>query len=80
MFQGTSLIDGIYEMARDVSLVDLKNLPAAFNSPEAYFTPYGITSPYWAIENYYRQTNSKQIYGKIQADIKPIEHLTLTYR
>jgi len=80
MFQGTSMIDGLYEFARDLSLVDLQNLPEAFNSPEAYFTPYGITSPYWAIENRYSLTDSKQIFGKVQADVKPIDHLTLTYR
>ena len=80
MFQGTSFIDGLNEFPRDVSLVDLKNLPEAFNSPEAYFTPYGITSPYWAIENRFNETNQKQIFGKVQADIMPIDHLTLTYR
>ena len=80
MFQGTSVIDGLYEFPRDISMVDLKNLPAAFNSPEAYLTPYGITSPYWAIENRYSLTDSKQIFGKIQADIKPFKFLTFTYR
>ena len=80
MFQGTSVIDGLYEFPRDVSLVDLKDLPAAFNSPEAYLTPYGITSPYWAIENRYSNTDSKQIFGKIQVDIKPVKPVTLTYR
>lgn len=79
-FQGTSVIDGLYEFPRDVSLVDLQNLPAAFNSPEAYMTPYGITSPYWAIENRYDNTDQKYIYGKIQVDVKPIRPLTLTYR
>ncbi|MBQ3984094.1 MAG: SusC/RagA family TonB-linked outer membrane protein [Bacteroidales bacterium] len=80
MFQGASMIDGIYEFPRDLSLVDLQNLPAAFNSPEAYLTPYGITSPYWAVENHERLTDQKQIFGKIQADIKPIKNVTLTYR
>ena len=80
MFQGTSVIDGLYEFPRDISLVDLQNLPAAFNSPEAYLTPYGITSPYWAIENRERLTDQKQIFGKVQADLKPLKSLTLTYR
>ena len=80
MFQGTSVIDGLYEFPRDISLVDLKNLPAAFNSPEAYLTPYGITSPYWAIENRYSNTDNKHIFGKIQLDVMPIKHVTLTYR
>lgn len=79
-FQGTSVIDGLYEMPRDVSIVDMKDTSSPFNTPEAYFTPYGITNPYWALENNYFHTDSKQIYGKVQIDINPIKELTLTYR
>ena len=79
-FQGTSVIDGILEFPRDISVVDLKDLSSPFHTPEAYFTPYGITNPYWAIENNYNHVDSKQMRGKIQADINPIKDLTLTYR
>lgn len=78
--QGTSVIDGLYEFPRDISLVDLKDLSSAFHTPEAYYTPYGITNPYWALANNYDKTESKQINGKVQADFTPIKHLTLTYR
>ncbi|MGM9735767.1 MAG: SusC/RagA family TonB-linked outer membrane protein [Candidatus Cryptobacteroides sp.] len=79
-FQGTSVIDGILELPRDVCIVDMKDLSNPFFTPEAYFTPYGITNPYWAIANNYNHTDSKQIFGKIQADIKPYKDVTLTYR
>jgi TonB-linked SusC/RagA family outer membrane protein len=79
-YQGTSMIDGVLEFPRDISLVDRKDLSSAFNTPEAWYTPYGITNPYWAIENNYNHNDSKQVFGKIQADIKPIRQLTLTYR
>ena len=79
-YQGTSFIDGILEFPRDISLVDRKNLNSAFDTPEAWYTPYGITNPYWAIENNYNHNDSKQVFGKIQADINPIKQLTLTYR
>lgn len=79
-FQGTSVIDGLYEMPRDVSIVDMQDLTNPFNTPRAYFTPYGVTNPYWSLANNYNMINSKQLYGKVQADIKPIKELTLTYR
>lgn len=79
-FQGTSVIDGLYELARDVSLVDKQDLSSPFNTPEAYFTPYGITNPYWALANNYNHIDGKQINGKIQMDINPIKKLTLSYR
>jgi len=79
-YQGTSFIDGILEFPRDFSLVDRKDLSSPFNTPEAWYTPYGITNPYWAIENNYNHNDAKQIHGRIQADIKPLRQLTLTYR
>lgn len=79
-YQGTSVIDGLYELPRDVSLLDKQDLSSPFNTPEAYFTPYGITNPFWALANNYHHLDSKQIYGKLQADINPIKELTLTYR
>ncbi|MBS1320756.1 MAG: SusC/RagA family TonB-linked outer membrane protein [Parabacteroides sp.] len=79
-FQGTSVIDGVLELPRDVSVVDMKNTSSAFNTPEAYFTPYGITNPYWALENNYNHTASKQVYGKVQLDVNPIKDLRLSYR
>lgn len=78
--EGVTMIDGLMEMARDVSIVDMKDLSSAFNTPEAYFTPYGITNPYWALKNNYMHVDGKQIFGKLQLDITPIEALTLTYR
>ena len=79
-YQGSSVIDGLYEFPRDISVVDLEDLSVAFNTPEAYLTPYGITNPYWALANNYNHTDAKQINGKVQVDIKPHKTLTLTYR
>lgn len=79
-YQGVSVIDGLYEFPRDISLVDKKDLSSPFNTPEAYFTPYGITNPYWSIANNYNHMDSKQIHGKLQADINLSKALTLTYR
>jgi TonB-linked SusC/RagA family outer membrane protein len=79
-YQGTSVIDGLYEMPRDISIVDMKDLSSPFNTPQAYFTPYGITNPYWSLQNNYNHLDSKQVYGKLQADINPFKELTLTYR
>ncbi|WP_372773225.1 SusC/RagA family TonB-linked outer membrane protein [Mangrovibacterium sp.] len=79
-YQGTSVVDGLYEMPRDVSIVDMEDTSNPFNTPEAYFTPYGITNPYWSLENNYNHLDSKQIYGKLQLDINPIKELTVSYR
>ncbi len=79
-YQGVSVIDGLYEQARDVSIYDMRNTSSPFFTPQAYYTPYGITNPYWAIENNYYRIDSKQVYGKFQVDAKPYKDVTLMYR
>ena len=79
-FQGTSVIDGIYELPRDISIVDMKDISNPFFAPEAYLTPYGITNPYWSLANNYNHTDQKQVFGKVQVDVKPVKPVTLTYR
>ena len=79
-FQGTSMIDGILEMPRDISIADMKDTSNPFFNPEAYFTPYGITNPYWSTANNYNHTDQKQIFGKLQVDLNPFRFLTLSYR
>ncbi len=78
--QGTTAIDGLYEMPRNISVADLADLSNPFNTPLAYYTEYGITNPYWALENNYSQLSQKKIFGNLQVDINPIKDLTLTYR
>lgn len=78
--QGTTMIDGLYEMPRNMSIADMKDLSSPFNTPDAYFTEYGITNPYWALANNYSELAQKKIYGKLQADITPVKDVTLIYR
>ena len=79
-YQGTSVIDGIYELPRNISTSYMKDLDNPFNTPAAYFTPYGITNPYWALANNKLEIGGKQVYGKMQLDLYPTKGLTVTYR
>ena len=79
-YQGTSVIDGIYELPRNISTSYMKDLDNPFNTPAAYLTPYGITNPYWALANNLYEINGKQANGKLQVDLFPVKGLTLTYR
>lgn len=78
--QGLSVMDGLYEMSRNISTSYLKNLDNPFATPQAYYTPYGITNPYWALDNTLSETQGKQTYGKFQVEIFPIKDLSVTYR
>lgn len=78
--QGPTVVDGLFEFPRDISVVDLKDLDNPFNQPGYYFTPYGITNPYYALENSLNQFKQRKVYGNVSLNIMPIEDLKLTYR
>ena len=81
--QGTgqqSILEGLYQAGRDIAFVDAQDLTSIFNRPEGWYTPYGITNPYWIIDNSYNRTDTKKVFGKIQADVTPIKQLKLSYR
>ncbi|MCE5174885.1 MAG: SusC/RagA family TonB-linked outer membrane protein [Bacteroidales bacterium] len=78
--QGLSMINSLYQVPRDVSIVGMKDLTDPFNTLDYFFTPYGITNPYWLIENVENTYNQKKLYGKMQAEYKILHNLTATYR
>ena len=78
--QNTSMIEGLYQAGRDISFIDSSDLSNIFYTPAGWFTPYGITSPYWLIENAYNVVDMKKVFGKAQVNINPIKPLTISYR
>ena len=78
--QGLTIINSLYQIPRDVSIVGMKDLSDPFNSLDYFFTPYGITNPYWLIENVENKFNQRKLFGKFQADYNILENLVATYR
>ena len=78
--QGESLHRSLYEIANDISIVDLKDyLKDPHNTLDGYFTPYGL-NPYFVVNENGNYHNKNKFFGYAQVDITPIEHLKLTYR
>ncbi|MDR0414224.1 MAG: SusC/RagA family TonB-linked outer membrane protein [Prevotellaceae bacterium] len=78
--QGLTIINSIYQTPRDVSIVGLKDLNDPFNTPEYYYTPYGVTNPYYLLSTVESKFDQKRINGKVQVDVALLKKLTLTYR
>ena len=75
-----NVTSALYEHPLDIPMQWYKDTSTPFGKPEAYYTPYNFTNPYWQLQNRKNETNSKQIYGKMQLDLFPVDNLTLTYR
>lgn len=79
--QGLTMINSIYQMPRDINIAALSDYKTdPFDTPDYYFTPYGVTNPYYLIDNIQNSFEQKKIFGKIQADIQIMKELAFTYR
>jgi len=78
--QGFSMINSLYQTPRDISIIGLKDLTDPFNSPGYYYTPYGVTNPYYVLANNVNSYNAEKIFGKFQLDYDFLKYFKATYR
>lgn len=79
--QGLTMINSIYQIPRDISIIQFADYETdPFDHPYYFFTPYGITNPYWLLDKVENEFNQNKVYGKLQADLNLLNRLTLTYR
>ena len=77
---GGSMYNAIMQTPRDISIAELKDLSDPFNTPGYYYTPYGITNPYYILNNYETRFESERFYGKLQLDYDFLKYFKATYR
>ena len=75
-----SMYNSIMQTPRDISIAELKDLSNPFNTPGYYYTPYGVTNPYYILENYLNNYEASRFYGKLQFDYDFLKYFRLTYR
>lgn len=78
--QGLSMYNSIMQTPRDISIIGLKDLNDPFNMPGYYYTPYGVTNPYYVLNNNMNEYDSERFYGKFQVDYDFLKYFKLTYR
>ena len=78
--KSSSMYNNVMQTPRDISLVELKDLNNPFNTPGYYYTPYGVTNPYYVLNNFKNEFESERFYGKLQLDYDFLKYFKLTYR
>lgn len=78
--QGLNMINDLYQSARDISFQDLKDLSDPFNTPGYYYTPYGITNPYYILKHVNNSYKANRTFGKLQFDYDFLKYFRATYR
>ncbi len=75
-----SMYNSIMQTPRDIAIVEMKDLNNPFNNPGYYYTPYGVTNPYYIIENYQNEYEQERFYGNLQLDYDFLKYFKATYR
>ncbi|MFV0588026.1 SusC/RagA family TonB-linked outer membrane protein [Bacteroides reticulotermitis] len=78
--QGLSMLNSLYQSPRDVSIIGLEDQSDPFNTPGYYYTPYGVTNPYYILNNYMNEYEAERFYGKFQLDYDFLKYFKFTYR
>ena len=75
-----SMYNSIMQTPRDIAIVEMKDLSNPFATPGYYYTPYGVTNPYYIIENYQNEYEAERFYGNLQLDYDFLKYFKATYR
>lgn len=79
--QGLSIINSLYQTPRDISIVSLADYETdPFDNVDYYYTPYGITNPYYLRDNIEASFEQKKVFGKMQFDYNIAEGFSAMYR
>ncbi|MBP5562342.1 MAG: SusC/RagA family TonB-linked outer membrane protein [Muribaculaceae bacterium] len=76
----TSMYNSIMQTPRDIAITEMKDLSNPFNTPGYYYTPYGVTNPYYILENFQNRYEQERFYGNFELSYEFLKYFRLTYR
>ncbi|MDR1382125.1 MAG: SusC/RagA family TonB-linked outer membrane protein [Tannerella sp.] len=78
--QGLTMVNSLYQMPRDLSIIGLRDLSDPFNTLDYYYTPYGVTNPYILIRDMKNLFSNERFYGKLELSYDFLKYFNATYR
>ncbi len=75
-----SVYNNIMQIPRNMSVVDMQDYEAQFYSIEDYFTHYGVTNPYFVLNENGNNYNGTKMFGNLTATYDIAENLDVMYR
>ena len=77
--QDQSVLDGLWQSARDISIVDLKDYKNKFNNVDNYYTAFA-QNPYYLLNENGSKFQDNRIFGNINIDANILPWLSATLR
>jgi TonB-linked SusC/RagA family outer membrane protein len=76
--QDQAALDGLWQSARDISLVDQKDYKSKFNNVDNYFTVYA-QNPYYILNEHGNSFLENRIFGNVNIEAKLLPWLTAKF-
>ncbi|MEI7676910.1 MAG: SusC/RagA family TonB-linked outer membrane protein, partial [Bacteroidales bacterium] len=77
--QQQSVLDGLWQTSRDMSIVDLKDYNNKFNNVDNYFTVYA-QNPYFVLNEHGNKLVDNRVFGNVALDAKLLPWLTASFK
>ncbi|MEQ9261671.1 MAG: SusC/RagA family TonB-linked outer membrane protein [Owenweeksia sp.] len=78
--QGPTVYNNIMQIPRDISIVDMEDYTNKFYNIDNYFTPYGVTNPYYTLNEFGSKFRGSKFFGGLETSVELTDWLTGTYR
>lgn len=78
--QGLSVMNNLMQIPTDIPITEFKDYTNPFNNVSNYYTPYGITNPYFTLNENGSKYKKERFYGSFDFTYEINKWSSLTYR
>ena len=78
--QGLTVLNNLLQIPNDLNITEFKDYNNKFNNISNYYTPYGITNPYFTLNEDGSNYEKERVYGALEASYDLTDWSKVTYR
>jgi TonB-linked SusC/RagA family outer membrane protein len=78
--QGLSAMNNLMQIPTDIPITEFRDYTGPFHNVSNYYTPYGVTNPYFTLNENGSDYNKERFYGSVEVNYAINDWSGLTYR
>ncbi|MHA3787310.1 SusC/RagA family TonB-linked outer membrane protein [Flavobacterium hauense] len=78
--QGLTAYNNLMQIPVDIPITEFQDYNNKFNNVDNYYTPYGVTNPYYTLNEDGSDYNKERFYGSLEVSKELTKWATFTYR
>jgi TonB-linked SusC/RagA family outer membrane protein len=78
--QGLSVMNNLMQIPNDIPISEFKDYKGPFHSVSNYYTPYGVTNPYFTLNENGSDYNKERFFGSVEVSSDINKWSSFTYR